>query len=460
MIGQTVSHYLVLEELETSGTGVLYKAMDTDLGRPVALKFLSEDLARDPQTLESFRRAAGAASTLNHPGICTVYGIDTHEGRPFVVREFLEGETLDRRLAARPLPLQTLLGIAIQVTDALEVAHLVGIRHGGLRPGSIFLTSQGAAKVLDFGMDVDPGQRFPLSSKSTRPRPRPDEGAPEPPGSAPGTAAYMSPEQARGEAVDTRADLFSLGAVLYEMATDEPPFHGRTLAETVDAILNRAPTAPSSVNPEVPPELGAVIEKALQKDRRLRYQHASEMRADLQRLRQERTGEQAPHPGRARDRGPKRARVLAAVAGVGLAAVLGVWYAAGSRLPGPLARGGAEAPAGEASLVRLAVLPFRNLTGSAGQEYLSDGLTEEIIADLGRIPDLGVIARTTVMKYRQSDKGAGQIGRELSVGYVVEGAVRQAERRLRVSAGAPDVLLSIPRLPPRDRPRYRPVNAK
>ncbi len=433
MIGQAVSHYLVLEKLEGSGTGVTYKAMDRGLGRAVALKFLPEDLARDPRALESFRRAAGAAATLSHPGICTVYGIDTHEGRPFVVREFLEGETLERRLGGKPLPLGMLLEVAIQVADALEAAHLNGMRHGNVRPGNVLLTTQGSAKVLDFGIDVDAGERPPLSLQSTRPRPRPDEASSPPPESMVGTAAYMSPEQARGEAVDTRSDLFSLGAVLYEMATGQPPFRGSTLAAAVDAVLNRAPTPVSSVNPDLPPGLGAVVEKALEKDRRRRYQHASEMRADLQRL--TRTGgERASVPGLAGGRRRRRERVVGAAAVVGVGAVLALWYAAGARLPGPLARGGAEVPLGEAPLVRLAVLPFRNLTGSADQEYLGDGLTEEIIADLGRIPALGVIARTTVMKYKQSAEGAGQIGRELQVGYVVEGAVRQAERRLRVSA--------------------------
>jgi eukaryotic-like serine/threonine-protein kinase len=432
VIGETVSHYVVLEELEGSGTGVVYKAMDTGLGRTVALKFLAEDLAQDPHALESFRRAAAAAATLTHPGICTVFGIDTHEGRPFVVREFLEGETLEHRLGGEPLPPATLLEIAIQVADALEAAHLNGIRHGNLRPGNILLTRQGSAKVLDFGMDVDAARRLPFSFESTRPRLRPEEEvAPE---ALVDTGAYLSPEQARGEPADTRSDLFSLGAVLYEMATGQAPFRGSTLAAAVDAVLSRAPTPLSSVNPVLPSGLGAIVEKALEKDRRRRYQHASEMRADLQRLTRAGGGGRASLGGPAGARRPKRARVLAAAAVVAAALVLGLWYAAGARLPRPFAPGRAEVPVGEAPLVRLAVLPFRNLTGSAEQEYLSDGLTEEIIADLGRVPALGVIARTTVMKYKQSDEGAGQIGRELQVGYVVEGAVRQAERRLRVSA--------------------------
>jgi TolB-like protein/Flp pilus assembly protein TadD len=438
VIGQTVSHYLILEELGGSGTGAVYKAMDTGLGRPVALKFLSEELGRDPGALESFRRQAGAASTLNHPGICTVYGIDTHEGRPFIVREFVAGETLECRLGGPPLALETLLEIAIQVADALEAAHLKGILHGNVRPETIVVTSQGFAKVLDFGLDrVQAGHGFPVSMESTPSRPKPGREALTEPAAPVGTAEYMSPEQARGEAVDTRSDLFSFGAVLYEMATGRPPFRESTLAATVEAILNRTPVSPAILNQDLPPGLGAVIEKALERDRRLRYQHASEMRADLQRLKRAggRGGpsllEAAPAPR------PRRVRVLAA-AGVALAVSLGVWYATGGRLPkswpGRPAWSGEEGRVGEAAPVRLAVLPFSNLTGSADREYLSDGLTEEIIADLGRIRDLGVIARTTVMKYKQSDKGAGQVGRELQVGYVLQGAVRQAERRLRVSA--------------------------
>ena len=439
MIGQTVSHYLILEELDGSGTGAVYKAMDTGLGRPVALKFLSEELGRDPRALESFRRQAAAASTLNHPGICTVYGIDTHEGRPFIVREFVAGETLARRLAGRPLAPEAFLDIAIQVTDALEAAHLKGIMHGNVRPETIVVTSQGFAKVLDFGLArVDPGHGFPLSLVRTPTRPPPGRETLMESGALVGTAEYLSPEQARGEAVDTRSDLFSFGAVLYEMATGRPPFRESTLAATVEAILIRAPVPPASLNPDLPPELVAVIGKALEKDRRLRYQHASEMRADLQRVKRA-GGPERPSPlEAARTPRRKRVRVLAAALGVALAVALGVWYGAGGRLPrslpGPAAWSRAEVPVGEAAPVRLAVLPFSNLTGSADREYLSDGLTEEIIADLGRIRDLGVIARTTVMKYKNSDKGAGQIGRELHVGYVLEGAVRQAERRLRVSA--------------------------
>ncbi len=293
--------------------------------------------------------------------------------------------------------------------------------------------------MQDFGLaNVGPGHGFAVSVSSTPSRPLPREEAWLATGALVGTAEYVSPEQARGEAVDTRSDLFSLGAVLYEMATGKAPFRGSTLGAAVDAILNQPPTPPTQLRPDLPPELGAVIEKALERDRRRRYQHASEMRLDLQRVKR------AGGPGlpaaleAARSARWKRAGVLTAAVGLSLAAVLGAGYAARGwlprSLPGSPAWGGAGAPAGQAAPVRLAVLPFSNLTGSADREYVSDGLTEEIIADLGRVPDLGVIARTTVMKYKQSEKGAGQIGRELAVGYVLEGTVRQAEGRLRVSA--------------------------
>jgi len=435
VIGQTVSHYLILEELGRRGTSVVYKALDTGLGRPVALRFLSEELARDARALESFRREASAASTLNHPGICTVYGIDNHEGRPFIVTEFLVGETLQCQLRGLPLALETFVDIAIQVADALEAAHLKGIIHGNLGPQNILVASRGLAKVMDFGLArVGPGGGFQASPPAISSTRLGDEARVA--FSAPaGTALYQSPEQARGEGVDTRSDLFSFGAILYEMATGRPPFRERTFAASVDAILNVTPTPPGTLREDLPPALGAVIQKALQKDRRLRYQHASEMSEHLRRWKA--VGGPAGVSVFEGSR-PKRLTAVAAALGVALAAALGVWYAVGGRLPTALwpapAWGPAEAPLGEAAPLRLAVLPFSNLTGSADEDYLSDGITEEIIADLGRISGLGVIARTTVMKYKASDKGAGQIGRELQVGYVLQGAVRQAERRLRVTA--------------------------
>ncbi len=437
-VGQTVSHYRVLETLGRGGMGVVYKALDTALGRLVALKFLSHDVAEDTSRLERLRREARAASALNHPGICTVYEIDSHEGEPFIAMELLEGATLRQHACGRPIDPGELLEIAIQVCDALEAAHAHGIIHRDIKPENVFVTSGGLAKLLDFGL-VKRGPR-PCDGDAARTS-GPEGGGPREQaltrsGTLVGTVEYMSPEQARGEALDTRSDLFSLGAVLYEMATGWPAFGGGTVAATVEAILNQAPVPPARLKQDLSPELGAVIERALQKDRERRYQHASEMRADLQRLKD--AG--GPGPGRHSDtvsrdpaRGPLGGRAarfagwarrkVVVLSGVAVLCALGVaaWLLVARPAPrtGPL---------------RLAVIPFANLTGDPGREYLSDGLTEELITDLGRLRDLGVIARTTVMKYRQSPKGVGQIARELRVDFVLEGSVRQADRRLRVTA--------------------------
>jgi TolB-like protein/tetratricopeptide (TPR) repeat protein len=439
-VGQTVSHYRILERLGRGGMGVVYKAVDTALGRLVALKFLSGDVAVDPQGLERLRREARAASALNHPGICTVYEIDSHEGEPFIAMELLEGKTLRQHAGGRPIDTAALLEIAIRVSDALEAAHSSGIIHRDIKPDNVFVTSGGLVKILDFGLVKRGPKGGPAAAASTSASPEtpgPGEEALTRSGALVGTVEYMSPEQARGEALDTRSDLFSLGAVLYEMATGWPPFRGGTLAATVDAILNRAPVPPARLKEDLPPELGAVIEKALEKDRELRYQHASEMRADLKRLKETGGPErpsaldgapeapaQAPLPGPARRlAGWTRRRKVALLSGACALAALGLvaWLLA------PRA-------AVRARPLRLAVLPFANLTGDPDREYLSDGLTEELITDLGRLRDLGVIARTTVMKYKQSPKGVDQVGRELRVDFVLEGSVRQADHRLRVTA--------------------------
>ncbi len=438
-IGQTVSHYRVLETLGRGGMGVVYKALDTTLGRPVALKFLSHDVAEDTNRLERLRREARAASALNHPGICTVYEIDSHEGEPFIAMELLEGSTLRQHACGRPMDPGELLEIAIQVCDALEAAHAHGIIHRDIKPENVFVTSGGLAKLLDFGL-VKRGPR-PCDGDATgtsgsQERGGPREQALTRSGTLVGTIEYMSPEQARGEALDTRSDLFSLGAVLYEMATGWPPFGGGTVAATVDAILNQSPVPPARLKQDLSPDLRAVIERALQKDRELRYQHASEMCADLQRWKDGRgpgpsrnagTGPDEPAPATLGGRAGhlagwtrRRAVVLpivAALCGLGVA----TWLLVPRRAP-------------RAAPLRLAVLPFANLTGDPGREFLSDGLTEELITDLGRLRDLGVIARTTVMKYKQTPKGVGQIARELNVDLVLEGSVRQADRRLRVTA--------------------------
>jgi len=288
LIGQTVSHYRVLSRLGGGGMGVVYEAEDLKLGRRVALKFLPDDVAHDGSALERLRREARAASSLQHPNICTIFDVDEADGKPFIAMELLEGETLRDRLGPGPLKVDVLLDLGIQIADALEAAHARGILHRDIKPANIFVTRRGEAKLLDFGL-AKHAERTNGASANTAAATAMREEHLTSQGSALGTVAYMSPEQARGETLDARSDVFSCGAVLYEMATGRQPFAGNTSAIVFDALLNRAPVSPVQLRPELPEELNRIVNTALEKDRDLRYQSAADLRADLTRLKRDTT---------------------------------------------------------------------------------------------------------------------------------------------------------------------------
>src|SRR5580698_5272569 len=297
MIGETISHYRILDPLGSGGMGQVFRAEDTRLGRQVALKFLSADLARDPAALERFQREARAASSLNHPAICTIYDVGEHNGRPYLVMEVLEGQTLRERIGGRPMATDALLDFGAQIADALDAAHARGIIHRDIKPANIFITSRGQAKILDFGLAKQAATRRvgeAVGAGNSITQPTTDNLLLTSPGSAIGTIAYMSPEQARGEDLDARTDLFSLGAVLYEMATGQTAFNGNTSAVIFDSILNRTPPSPASINPLLPAKLEEIIGKSLEKDRDLRYQTAAELRGDLKRLKRDTDSSRTP----------------------------------------------------------------------------------------------------------------------------------------------------------------------
>ncbi len=404
LIGQNITHYKVTRKLGSGGMGVVYEAEDSRLGRRVAVKFLPEAMAQDSQLIERFQREARAASALNHPNICTIHAIEQHDGQHFLVMELLEGQTLGQLMTKQPFPMEKLLPMAIQIADALESAHAKGIVHRDIKPANLFLTDRGQVKVLDFGLAKIEAAELPEAGSSPSRMDTMVGAGLTSPGSTMGTVSYMSPEQARGQLVDARTDLFSLGTVLYQLASGMLPFRGDTSAMVFDAILNRDPVPVAEVNPAVPPDFGRLLAKLLEKDRILRCQSATELKTDLNRLKRD------------LESGSKRTAELTET------------------------KTGSVKP----STKSVAVLYFENLSGVREDEYLRDGITEDIITELSKIRGLNTYSRPTVLAFRDKQVTPGQIGQQLKAAYVLTGSLRRSGNRLRITTQLVDTTTDFP----------------